>query len=305
MKEWVHMNTSKSPNAVAKVAYAVARHALPPYRHLTSPKKFTQPQLVACLVLKEFFTTDYRGITEILNDSTDLKEILELTDVPHYTTLQKASQRLSNKDTLRKVMKEVLMLAVDMKIIKKNIALSALDGTGFESHHISAYFVKRKAKGLPAYQMTTYTRYPKLGIVADSASHLILSGVPERGPYPDVVHFEKAVSEAERQIHSKALAADAGYDSEKAHVFARARDIRTLIPATIGRPTQKLPSGKWRRVMATRFNKVLYGQRWQAETVNSMLKRNLGSALRARGYWSQCREMMLRLFVHNVMIVRG
>ena len=57
--------------------------------------------------------------------------------------------------------------------------------------------------------------------------------------------------------------------------------------------------------MATRFNRELYGQWWQVETVNSMIKRNLGSFLHARSYWSQCREMMLRLFVHNVMIVRG
>jgi hypothetical protein len=55
--------------------------------------------------------------------------------------------------------------------------------------------------------------------------------------------------------------------------------------------------------MRTRFPQQLYGQRWQVETVMSMLKRNLGSALRARTYWSQCREIMLRLFTHNVMIV--
>ena len=189
--------------------------------------------------------------------------------------------------------------------MKQSARLSAIDGTGFESHHISAYFVKRRAKGTEIYQMTTYTKYPKVGIVVDSDTHLVLSGVPARGPYPDVVHFEKAVLEAEKNIHSHILTADAGYDSEKVHAFARARHIRTIIPARIGRPTAKLPTAKWRKVMATRFNTLLYGQRWQVETVNSMLKRNLGSFLRARSYWSQCREMMLRLFVHNVMIVRS
>ena len=298
------MKTSKSPNAVAFVAYATAKRSLPPYLHLKSPKKFTQHQLVACLVLKEFFTTDYRGIVEILEDSSNIKKILQLSEVPHYTTLQKASQRLAKKDTLDKLIKEILQVAVKAKIMKKNIRLSAIDGTGFESHHISAYFVKRKAKGEERYQMTTYTRYPKVGIVIDSDTHMILSGVPERGPYPDIVHFEKAIREAEKNIHSKILTADAGYDSEKSHTFAREEhNIRTIIPPRIGRQTSKLPSGKWRKIMATRFNKYLYGQRWQVETVNSMLKRNLGSFLRARTYWSQCREMMLRLFTHNIMIV--
>jgi transposase len=47
-----------------------------------------------------------------------------------------------------------------------------------------------------------------------------------------------------------------------------------------------------------------YGQRWQVETVNSMLKRRLGSALRARKHQTQCREIVLRAITHNVMIVR-
>lgn len=298
------MKTSKSPNAVAIVAYTTAKRTLPPYLHLKSPKKFTQHQLVACLVLKEFFTTDYRGIEEILSDSSDLRKILELSEVPHYTTFQKAARRLTAKNTLDKLIKEILAIAIKTRIMKKNVSLSAIDGTGLESHHISAYFVKRKAKGRECYQMTTYTRYPKVGIVVDSCTHLVLAGVPERGPYPDVVHFEKAVTEAEKNVHSKILTADAGYDSEKSHTFAREKyNIRTIIPPKIGRRTNKLPSGKWRKIMATRFNKILYGQRWQVETVNSMLKRNLGSFLRARSYWAQCREMMLRLFVHNVMIV--
>lgn len=36
--------------------------------------------------------------------------------------------------------------------------------------------------------------------------------------------------------------------------------------------------------MKRRFDKKKYGQRWQVETVNSMIKRRLGSALRARNY---------------------
>ena len=120
---------------------------------------------------------------------------------------------------------------------------------------------------------------------------------------PDATHFKQAVSESEKHIHLNILTGDAGYDGEPAHVFARKKGIRTLIPATIGRPTSKLPKSKWRKSMAIRFNKELYGQRWQVETVNSMVKRVLGSALRARSYWSQCRELMLRFLAHNVMIL--
>ncbi len=34
-----------------------------------------------------------------------------------------------------------------------------------------------------------------------------------------------------------------------------------------------------------------------------MIKRNFGSALRARKYWSQCREMMLLAITHNIAII--
>ncbi len=55
--------------------------------------------------------------------------------------------------------------------------------------------------------------------------------------------------------------------------------------------------------MSRQLNKTKYGQRWQIETVNSMLKRLLGSALRARTYWSQCREISLRALTLNIMIL--
>ena len=34
-----------------------------------------------------------------------------------------------------------------------------------------------------------------------------------------------------------------------------------------------------------------------------MIKRTTGSALRARNYWSQSREISLRVLTHNIMIL--
>ena len=103
----------------------------------------------------------------------------------------------------------------------------------------------------------------------------------------------------------KHLLADAGYDSETNHQYAReVHHIKTTIPPKHGRPTNKLPKTKYRREMRTDFDKKTYGQRWQVETVFSMIKRNFGSALRARRYWSQCREMMLLVLTHNIAIIQ-
>jgi hypothetical protein len=53
---------SKSALRVAREALAVGRAALPPYGSRFSRRDYTQPQLFALLVLKQFLRTDYRGL---------------------------------------------------------------------------------------------------------------------------------------------------------------------------------------------------------------------------------------------------
>ena len=81
---------SKSPLHVARTALAVATKVLRPYAHKFSPKLYTQPQLFACLVMKTFYKTDYRGITTQLQDFPDLRRTIGLRCVPHFTTVQQA-----------------------------------------------------------------------------------------------------------------------------------------------------------------------------------------------------------------------
>ena len=106
----------------------------------------------------------------------------------------------------------------------------------------------------------------------------------------------------------KTAVADAGFDSEENHRLAR-RDlgVRSIIPAKIGRPSDKPPTGYWRRLMRRRFarraDRSVYGQRAQAETINSMLKRNLDDALRSRLRPRRKAEMLFRTVVHNIMLV--
>lgn len=105
----------------------------------------------------------------------------------------------------------------------------------------------------------------------------------------------------------KVVVADAGYDSEANHRIAREdMGVRSIISPGIGRPTSKLPTGRWRRHMARRFARKAdqehYGQRAQSETVHSMIKRNQGSALRSRTPERRKQEMLLRVLTHNIML---
>jgi Transposase domain (DUF772) len=88
---------TKSPLRLAETALATARQALPPYSSKFSRKDFTQHQLFALLVLREFLKQDYRGLEQLLHDWSDLRQALGLAKVPDHSTLQKAAQRLLEK----------------------------------------------------------------------------------------------------------------------------------------------------------------------------------------------------------------
>ena len=106
------MKTSKSPRTVLRVAHEVAQDALPPYSHRFSPKKYTQHQWFALLVLKEFMRCDYRKVAELLEDCSDLRAEIGLKETPHFTAIQKASDRLLCSRMVRRLRRAALDRAV-------------------------------------------------------------------------------------------------------------------------------------------------------------------------------------------------
>jgi len=298
--------TSKSPRTVALEALAAAQAALPEYSHPCSPKTFTQPQLFACLVLKAFFRTDYRGVVAILADLADLTAALGLRRVPHFTTLQKAAERLLCFGPANDLLGATIRRHLGER---PRVELAAADSTGMESSQISPYFVKRRARGHERlenpWQNTTYTRFPKCELVVDCATHLVLAAVPTLGPCPDTSRMPVLLLCALTYVTIATILANAGYDAEHAHRFARdGCGVRSVIPAAAGRPTAKLPSGTYRRLMRRLFD-FRFGQRWQVETAVSMIKRRLGSYVLGRTEAARAREMMLKVLTHNIMIVAG
>lgn len=88
---------TKSAVALATEALHAAERVMPPYSHKFSPKKYTQPQLFAILVVRRFLGRDYRGIIVLLKEWSDLREAIGLDTVPNYSTLCYAERRLMKK----------------------------------------------------------------------------------------------------------------------------------------------------------------------------------------------------------------
>jgi Transposase DDE domain len=292
----------KSPRLVARRALAAGQAALRCYAHQYSPKKYTRPQLFACLVLKAFFKTDYRGIAIYLEDLPDLAAVLGLRHIPHWTTLQKASRRLLVRRRVRRLLAFTIGRILGRR---RRSRRAALDSTGFDCGHTSHYYARRRTKGASGKEKVRYRCFAKLEAAFDVETHLILGAIPRRGPAVDTDRFIPLLDETLRQVRIEAALADAGYDSEGNHRYARERcGVKSFIPATAGRPSRKLPTGRYRRRMKQRLNKDYgrYGQRWQGETGFSMIKRGLGSALGGRSYASQCCELMLLVLTYNTML---
>lgn len=134
-----------------------------------------------------------------------------------------------------------------------------------------------------------------------------------RGPSHDAGQFREAVGAAVARCRIDTLFGDATFDGEHHHAHARGDPgIRSTVFPVYRRGGGTGPvRGKYRNQMVRRFrpepegrrSKRVYGQQGQVESVFSRHKRLLGSALRARLWDNPVAEVLLRVVVHNRMIL--
>lgn len=309
-----------------RAAYCLASRSLPDHTSKFSRKDFTLPRLFACLAVKEMLNRSYRQAEALLKDCPDWLKDIGLERAPDHNTLCRAANyllRACRANTLLDVLGE---WAAEAKMLKLSAKPLAVDSTAYESHHVSRHYEQRcrqtrnrtKAKGRKSggksRRSRTVRRLPKLGIAVATGCHLVLSMWTGTGLGADHPHFEPLVFDAWRRSTTRRfkVAADAGYDSEDNHRIARQdMGLVSLIPPELGRPRKDggPPGGRWRRQMKKLLKtkrsrkRSGYTQRWQVETVNSMMKRNLGSELRGKTAHSRKRDMRLKTLVHDLMVV--
>ncbi len=294
------------------VAHHLARGALPAHTSKFSRRDFTLPQLFACLVVKEQQKRSYREAEALLRDAPHWCRALGMRKVPDHNTLCRAAAVLLRRCRVGKLLDVMARWAATARLLGLGKKPLAGDSSYFEPHHVSRYFEFRRGRGGGKRgQRAKINALPKLAVAVDCASHLILAAWCGTGGGGDHPHLEPLLLGAWRRAPRRTFTCvfDAGYDSEANHAIAR-RDmgLRSIIPPLIGRPGPI--RGYWRRRMkrllrTKRSRRACgYTQRWQSETVNSMIKRNLGSALRGRTPRSRQRDLMLKVLTHNLMIIR-
>jgi hypothetical protein len=142
------MITSKSPRKVLKRAYALGVEVLPKYSSPFSKHAFTQPQLFACLVLREHQKKSFRGMEALLIDSPAWLADIGLTKAPDHNTLARAFREFVDPDLAESMLDLMAKVARDRKLLRGDgLKPLTLDSSLYESHHVSRHFEQRRRDG--------------------------------------------------------------------------------------------------------------------------------------------------------------
>lgn len=266
-------NKAPAIEQVAELAMKLSQPYLADYGATTSRHDFTQRQLMACLVLRAYLNTTYRGVIDVLAVSSQLRQSLGMTDkLPHYTTLQKFSARSQVLAIAQKLVETIGKAAA----AQSPDEVAAMDSTGLELTTASAYFRSRRGKG-------TVKKWVKVSVMIFCGSLLPLALEVSMGPRNDCTQVPSLLAQAQAVGQPQRLYADAGYDAEWVHRQCREQWQVESIIKPITRRADGGRSGKYRAQMTDEHLRERgYGQRWAVESFFSALKRTMGSALRAR-----------------------
>jgi len=293
-------------------AYRLAKECLPDHRCKFSRKDFTLPQLFACLVVREHQNKSYRGVEALLRDADHWCKRIGMKRVPDHNTLCRAFKFLTAGSYVGRILD---LLARWRGLLCAIGHACAIDSTVYDAHYRSRHYEQRcrhhgsSDKNVSKIRRSRTARAaPKLSLSVDPRTHLILAARARTGMGSDAPDFLPLLRDSKRRWPGLRLAlADAGYDSHDNHRVARREvGVGTLIKTGCGRPTSKPLRSWYRRSMRKKLSGSQkgkpYAQRAQVETVNSMMKRNLGDHLRARTPEGRRGEQMLRVLTHNISL---
>lgn len=194
---------------VARLSLRLAGRYMQPYSHAKSPKKFTQAQLMACLISRAYLKATYRGVIDVLDASAELQTCLGLKRLPHYSTLKYFADR---SDTLAIV---DAMLAEIVRSIASGDEEVAIDSTGVETTSASAYFQTRRG--------TKRKKYVKLSVCVLCGAMAPAALTVSWGPCNDKAVARELLEKSQAAVQPRTLFADAGYDAEWMHEYCRDR----------------------------------------------------------------------------------
>ena len=271
-----------------------------------SKKTYTLHQHIVLLAIREFHKgIGFRLLCDLLPDYSLLQEFLNLSKIPHFTTLHKVSQRL----------KSSLVEDIFLGFARRAKFRSGIDSTGLSLQHSTYYYeqrleyfrkTKRIKPGRPRKRRKKKHQYTNL--FADLDGRLILSTKLLRGKKSDNRMMIPTISKAKevfRQIISND--ADKGYDAEYNHKYVNevmnSIDYIKLknkdVPVRRTRGTYRK---KAKRRLQRKKGRPRKNHRNKMESIIFVLKKVFGEHLSATSSKGQRQQTRFRFIAHNAYV---
>ncbi len=272
---------------LAGTMFRVLKHArIPLFSNRKSNHIFTIWQHIVLVAIRQYEGKSYRMFVEWLIEAYYLRSFLRLSRIPHFTTLQKFTDRINNS-LLEKIISSFIVISGTKHIF------AGIDSTGFKITHASQYYTDRTE---------LRRKYAKLSIGVDVLQQIICTIKIRRAPTRhDNVDFRPIITRTSNILPLSVVTADKGYDSEDNHLLVR-EDLHafSIIPARYEHVPMWRTHGKYRKQMKRGYSKLLYNQRNKDETIISVIKRLFGENLMSRLTRMQNRELSFRCITYNM-----
>jgi hypothetical protein len=286
-KETIKKSASRNIRFVQTAISIVKSTHLNPYSSKFSKKIYTQHQLLVLILFKDFRDQHYREFIEDVGDMDGVQEILDLSEIPHFTTLQKFFCRIKSL-YLRLTFRKTINLFYSSD---ENISITAIDSSGFTSGYCSHYFSERTGK--------IRKHFLKTSISVDTDQQVITGFVASKSRVHDTRHAEKLLRQCHKIRKSDCYVMDKGYDSEAIHRLIR-EDLHANSVIPIRSWNNEIIGGTYRREMAQQFDDTIYPRRQLVENKFSVLKRKFSGDLKARRFLIQMKEIANKMIVCNI-----
>jgi len=258
-----------------------------PYSSKYSKKIYTQYQLLILILFKDYLNQYYRDFIEDVEDMESIQEELDLSVVPHFTTLQKFFCRIKTL-YLRYAFRKTLNL---FYCDDNPIPITAIDSSGFTSGYSSHYYSARTGK--------IRKHFLKTSISVDTERQVITGFVASKSRVHDTRHATKLLRQCHKIRRSECYVMDRGYDSEAIHRLIR-EDLHADSIIPIRSWNNVVVGGIYRQEMAQQFDVVRYRRRQLVENKFSVLKRKFCGDLKARRFAILMKEIAGKMIVCNI-----
>jgi len=271
-----------------------------------SKKTYTLHQHIVLLAIREFHKgIGFRLLCDLLPDYSKLLEFLGLSEIPHFTTLHKVSQRL----------KSSLVESIFLGFVRRAKFRSGIDSTGLSLQHSTYYYeqrleqfrkTKKRKPGRPRKRRRKKHQYTSL--FADLDGRIIISAKLLRGKQSDNKMMMPTISKA-KTVFSQVISndADKGYDAEYNHEYTNeimeATDYIKLknkeIPVRRTRGTYRK---KAKRKLRNKMGRPRKNHRNKMESIIFVLKKIFGEHLSATSSAGQRQQTRFRIIAHNAYV---